>query len=116
MPKAPAYPTLSTPPAASDPNFWNFVAVAIMTMFIIFITAKGELETYIQLFFYSPPSPAKPAASGASSSQAPASGASAPAASDAPQGFFGYLGSGLWNGLSWIGKLGLPSSATGTGK
>lgn len=39
----------------------NFTVAAIILAFIIYITAKGELQTYIQLFFYATPSvPAQP--------------------------------------------------------
>jgi hypothetical protein len=54
MPKA-----LPPKAALSDPSagYWNFITGSIILMFIIYITAKGELSTYIQLFFYTPPTP-----------------------------------------------------------
>ena len=41
----------------------NFVFGALLIAFVVYITAKGELATYLQMFFYTPPSttaPAKP--------------------------------------------------------
>jgi hypothetical protein len=58
---------LKAPPAAAlkDPlaGYWNFFTGSIILMFVIYITAKGELASYIELFFYTPPgggAPSKP--------------------------------------------------------
>ena len=39
--------------SATGGSIWNFSAGALAVMFIIYITAKGELGSYIQLLLYS---------------------------------------------------------------
>jgi hypothetical protein len=56
----------------------TYIAGAIFLAFVIFVTAKGELPAYLQLFLYSPPASAAattPAAqsSGATSGNVPSS-------------------------------------------
>jgi hypothetical protein len=36
-------------------GFDNYVVGAMIIAFVIFVTARGELATYLQLFFYVPP-------------------------------------------------------------
>lgn len=57
----------------------NFAFGAIMLAFLIYITAKGELGTYLKLFFYA--APAVPTASG--SAAPPATGGVAGAVNSA---------------------------------
>jgi len=66
MPKSNFKPPIPSTPTsvaqAIDPNYWDFMIGAIVLMFVVFITAKGELATYIQLFFYVAPTSTTPTA------------------------------------------------------
>ena len=42
---------------------WNFAAGAIAVLFIIYIPAKDELGTYLQMFLYTPPAGPMPTSS-----------------------------------------------------
>jgi hypothetical protein len=97
----------------SDPTagYWNFAAGAIILMYIVYITAKGELGSYIQLFFYTAPgTPAgKPTSDPAAATQSNAPvigqggtlfqnpGGTAPGGSGAASqpGFLGGIGSAI---------------------
>lgn len=52
---------------AIDAGFDNFVVGSLFLAFIIFITAKGELSTYLQLFLYTPPAASTTTASAGTS-------------------------------------------------
>jgi len=55
----------------------NFAVGAIFLAFLVYITAKGELGTYLQLFFYAPPAAPAPGATNAAASSSNTSGATA---------------------------------------
>jgi len=64
----------------------NFIFGAILIAFIIYITAKGELGSYLQMFLYQPPAPQKAQA------QTPATGGSPATPSTGPGLFSGSGG------------------------
>jgi hypothetical protein len=49
-------PTLADP---APEGIFGFALGAIALAFVIFITAKGELATYLSFFLYTPPSGGK---------------------------------------------------------
>jgi hypothetical protein len=54
-PRLRVIPKTTSPPSDPTAGYWNFAAGAIILMYVIYITAKGELPSYIKLFFYTPP-------------------------------------------------------------
>ena len=99
-------------------GFDNFIAGALFLAFVIYITAKGELPAYLQLFLYTPP--------GSAAASAPAPGSavigapsSASALGSQPgntyAGFAQYWAGPLLDALKSFG-VGTSESQTGGAK
>jgi len=88
-------------------SIWNFAVGAIALAFIVYVTAKGELGTWIQLLFYTPPAqqPANVANAQPSQSNVPGNGLQIPG--------FNIPGVGSTGGVIGPGGPALPGGEWG---